>query len=110
MHGLRNCDLLRYVDLMSIQPEFVIPQFTVADRLRKAREHTGLDQLEFAEELGVSRATVSNNERGVVSPRKIVLKAWALRTGVPVSWLETGEAPAAIGPDGGAAGSNITGG
>lgn len=95
---------------MSIQPEFVIPQFNLADRLRKAREITGLDQAEFADELGVSRGTVSNNERGTVAPRQIVLKAWALRTGVPLKWLETGEAPGATGPGGGASGESNTGG
>ena len=58
-----------------------IPSFAIGDRLRKAREHTGLGH------------TVTNYERGHVSPRAIVLKMWALRTGVPLVWLETGEAP-----------------
>lgn len=69
----------------------VIPQFSLGDRMRKSREVTGLDQTDFAEELGISRASVSNHERGVSHPRKIVLKAWALRCGVPLLWLETGE-------------------
>lgn len=70
-----------------------IPQFTLGDRLRKAREQAGVGVDEFASEIGVSRNTVTNYEKDHVKPRKIVMKAWALRTGVPIFWLETGIAP-----------------
>lgn len=96
-----------YYSVMSINPDFRIPQWTIADRLRKAREHVGLDQAEFAQAIGVSRATVSNNERGIVHPRKIVLNAWALRTTVPIEWLETGNAPT-DNPDGGPGDNGVT--
>ena len=89
---------------MTEQPQVgVIPQFTVGDRLRKARELTGLEQGPFAEQIGVSRNTVGNYESGHTTRVKpIVLKAWSLRTGVPVEWLETGaENPRPAGPDGG---------
>lgn len=81
----------------------MIPQFTVGDRLRKAREVTGLEQGEFAEALGVSRNTVGNYESGnTMRLKPIVLKAWSLRTGVPLVWLETGaENPHPVDPDGG---------
>lgn len=72
----------------------VVPEFTVGDRLRKARELTGLDQGPFAEQLGVSRGTVSNYERSTTEHYKpIVLRAWALATGVPLEWIETGQGP-----------------
>lgn len=74
-------------------PRFVIPTFTTGDRLRKARQLTGLEQAEFADELGISRGTVRNYELDHVVPRKIVLRAWAMRTGVPVQWLVNGETP-----------------
>lgn len=92
-----------YLGHMSTQTEVgTIPQFTIHDRLRKARETTGLDQATFASELGVSRNTVSNYETGGIDhPRKIVLGAWAMRTGVPLEWLQTGENPQQDGPDGG---------
>ena len=78
----------------------LIPVFTIHDRLRKAREASGLDQHQLAEAMGVSRATVSNYETGFSSkPRKIVLNAWAMATGVPIQWIETGTAPGA-GDDG----------
>lgn len=72
----------------------LIPVFTIHDRLRKAREASGLDQHQLAEAMGVSRATVSNYETGFSSkPRKIVLNVWAMATGVPIQWIETGTAP-----------------
>ena len=70
-----------------------IPTFTLADRLRKARELTGLDQRNFAERTGITRTTVVNYEKGYRTPRIIYIRAWANATGVDVRWLETGEAP-----------------
>lgn len=80
-----------------------IPQFTLSDRIRKARESAGLDQGGFAEEIGISRSSVSNYETGTSRPMRVVLKAIALRTGVPLTWLETGETsnPRPGDPDGG---------
>lgn len=73
-----------------------VPEWTVGDRLRAAREKKAqLDQAPFAELIGVSRGTVSNYERGTVDHYKpIVLRAWAMATGVPLEWLETGESAA----------------
>lgn len=71
-----------------------IPQWTIADRLRKARELTGMDQGQFADALEISRQSVGNYESGRRVPRGIYLRAWAHATGVPVEWLETGNAPA----------------
>ena len=78
---------------MSQQPVGIIPQWSLADRMRKAREVTGLDQTEFGERIGASRATVSNAERGNTTPSRLVIRAWALGSGVPLVWLETGNAP-----------------
>ena len=77
----------------------VIPEFTIGDRLRKARELTGLDRAEFAGELGISRNTVNNYEAGHTRPRLLALRAWAMRTGVPLTWLQTGAAPRRGRPD-----------
>ena len=89
---------------MSIQTSWDnVPQFTVGDFLRKAREHAGLEQTELAAELGISRGTVTNYERGHVKPRKAVVMAWAMRTGVPVEWITSqgAESPRTDGPGGG---------
>lgn len=76
-----------------------IPTWTLTDRLRKARELTGLNAEDFAAELNVSRSTVHNYESPSYDKKRrvIVLKAWAMRSGVDYHWLTTGEAD---GPDG----------
>lgn len=85
----------------------VIPQWTLGDRLRKAREHAGLkSQADLATELGISRGSVANYEQGKSRPIRPILIAWALRTGVPLSWLTEGNggsgptSPAPDSPDG----------
>lgn len=83
---------------MSISVAGAIPEFSLSDRLRKAREHSGLDQTQLAEAMGVSRGTVSNAERGQHAVRPIVIKMWAMSTGVSLQWLETGTAPDPEGP------------
>lgn len=70
----------------------IIPEFTRGDRLRRARELTGMDQTEFANHIGASRGTVSNAERNK-RPSNLVMRAWSLGSGVPLVWLETGKAP-----------------
>lgn len=82
-------------------PDPRIPRWSLGDYLRKAREHAGLEQAQLAVDLGISRNTVINYERGKVSPRRAVIMAWAMRTGVPVEWLEGSESPRPDGPDGG---------
>lgn len=69
-----------------------IPQWTLGDRLRKAREHAGMDQEELALRIGVSRGTVSNYEigRGTRPPKVVVLRAWARECGVPYEWIVDG--------------------
>lgn len=67
-----------------------MPEWTLADRLRKARESAGLEQTELAELAGISRATISAAENGA-RPARATLRLWALATGVPVTWLETGQ-------------------
>jgi transcriptional regulator with XRE-family HTH domain len=79
-----------------------VPPVTLAHRLRIAREWRDLEQVDIARELGVSRATVSNYERGVTSPGKLVVNAWAVVTDVDVEWLKNddfgGSSP--VGPAG----------
>lgn len=82
-----------------------VPEWTITDRLRKARELTGLDQGPFADNIGVSRGTVSNYERGSRTHKKSVLMTWAMGSGVPLEWLMSGEQGA---PDNTPEGSRVT--
>ncbi|MEJ1195051.1 helix-turn-helix domain-containing protein [Pseudarthrobacter sp. CCNWLW207] len=89
---------------MSTQPMHSrVPEFQLKDRLRLARELKGLEQIDIAGELGISRATVSNYERGNTMPGKLVVNAWAVVCDVDVEWLKTGMATAInpCDPDGG---------
>lgn len=78
---------------MTLSVAGIVPEWTIEDRLRKARELTGLERGDFARELGVSRNTITNYEHGKVEPRVIVLRSWALRCGVDLSWLQHGYTP-----------------
>jgi transcriptional regulator with XRE-family HTH domain len=86
---------------MTAQRHERVPAWTRGDRLRKARLLTGLTARDFADKIGVSHGTVSNAEGDKHDVRKIVLNAWAMATGVPVEWLETGVAsPSPTPPEG----------
>lgn len=85
---------------MTTQPgSGLVPEFTLGDRLRKARSVTGLNTRDFAAQLGVSHGTVTNAEGDKRAVRKITLNAWALATGVSSRWLETGEGTATPPPE-----------
>lgn len=69
------------------------------DWMRKALEFRGLTSKEMAEYLDVTPSTISrwlNNHQP--APRSIV-RLWALRAGVPISYLETGVIPDNFDPD-----------
>lgn len=67
----------------------VIPEWSLADRLRKVRQHAGEGQREFADQLGVASATYANWEAGNAKPRDLVAiaKRIELLTDVPAAWL-----------------------
>lgn len=69
-----------------------VPEFTLGDRLRKAREVADLDQAQLAAELGISRNSVVNYEADRTRIKRPVLVSWALRTGVDLAWLAGSDA------------------
>ena len=71
----------------------VVPEFDKADRLRRALRHAGFEGAEMAKILGVTPRTVSNYLTGRHEPSRATVVAWALATGVDLTWLETGQAP-----------------
>ena len=71
-----------------------VPEFTVPDRMIKAREFAGHTQASFAAALGVSESTVKRMENGTKEVRPFELAGWAFTAGVPVSWLLTGHVDA----------------
>lgn len=75
------------------EPSRRIPPSTLPLRLQLAREWRGHTQDELGEALDVSRATISNYERGVgvKGISKLQVNAWAAFCDVDVEWLKTGE-------------------
>jgi transcriptional regulator with XRE-family HTH domain len=67
----------------------VIPQWTFADRLRKARQTLGVRQLEFAALIDEPAPRYSQWEAGNNLPRDIVgvARRVSLATHVPATWL-----------------------
>ena len=89
---MRKCATgLTVLAMTSAYETGAVPEIQVRHRLRIAREFAGLEQDDLAALMGVARNTVINAEKGHRKPRKIVLNAWALACGVPVSWIENGD-------------------
>lgn len=75
-----------------------IPQFQQYHRLRLALEVEDIGVQEMADYLGVERNSVSRWINGRTQPSKQTLRLWAMRTGVPLEWLETGAPPPGLEP------------
>ena len=67
-----------------------VPEFTQGDRMRLALRDSGTSVQAMADYLDVGRSTVSTWLNGRIRPGKQTLRLWALHTGVPLEWLETG--------------------
>jgi transcriptional regulator with XRE-family HTH domain len=63
----------------------------LADRLRAGREYRGFDQAFLAENIGVSRAYISEFERGTRTPCLHDIQRLAMALRVRLAWLVTGE-------------------
>ncbi|MDP9073942.1 MAG: helix-turn-helix domain-containing protein [Actinomycetota bacterium] len=74
------------------EPTRGVPEWTLGDRLAKARRTADVERKELADYLGVSVRALGGYELGERVPRMAVLRSWAERCNVPLSWLLTGEA------------------
>jgi transcriptional regulator with XRE-family HTH domain len=64
-----------------------VPTFTLGDRLAKARSLAGISAQEMANQLGVSRNTISNYENDRTTPPRSVVILYAELCDVPEWWL-----------------------
>ena len=60
----------------------MVPEWDLADRMRKALRASGIGVQEIADYLGVTRSTVSNWVNGRIAPSVQTLRLWAIRCGV----------------------------
>lgn len=90
-------------DMSNTATTDVVPEWTLPDRLRKARETAGLRQEDMAHRLAKSRAAISGWERGDHRPDELALRAWAHETGVSFVWLKLGMTQSPSDPEGAAA-------
>jgi transcriptional regulator with XRE-family HTH domain len=68
-----------------------VPEWTIGDRMRKAREHAGLSQSQLARTASIGRTSIVRYETGLSRPSRVTLAAWALRTGVSFEWMCHGD-------------------
>lgn len=67
-----------------------VPEWDIADRMRKSLRVSGVGVQEMADYLEVARNTASTWINGRITPSAQTLRLWALRTGVDYQWLRTG--------------------
>jgi transcriptional regulator with XRE-family HTH domain len=70
-----------------------VPDWTIGDRLRKARRAASIGSASMAETLGVTRQTVAayESDRSPINRRTMI--AWSFVCGVPLEWLSDGLCP-----------------
>lgn len=73
---------------MSIQEQATgIPEWTISDRLRKARESRGMSQLDLQEasqgELKVRTISNYESQNWIGKHHRALIRSWAFATGVP---------------------------
>lgn len=78
---------------MSTAHDFLIPEFQLGDRMALALRNTGHSVQDAADYFGCSRQTIGNWINNRIQPSLGDLRLWAMWTGVPLVWLQTGVAP-----------------
>jgi transcriptional regulator with XRE-family HTH domain len=71
------------------EPTAIVPEWTVGERMKKARTTAGLTVEFMAEQFGVKVPTIRSWEQSVRAPRQLLdrLREWARVTGVSYVWL-----------------------
>jgi transcriptional regulator with XRE-family HTH domain len=76
-----------------------VPEWTLADRLAKARQTVGLSQKEFGKLTSLSTRQIQFAETGTAQrSQDVIITVYAFKTGVDYNWLKTGAKP--TGPNG----------
>jgi len=77
--------------MSSPQPAYdnapIVPEWSLGDRIRKARESAGMEQKHVAEEMGVSAGSVSKWEGNQRKPSIDTIRKLSRFTNVDILWL-----------------------
>ncbi len=77
---------------MSDMQQSLVPAWTLGWRLQRALDFGHVKAGEMAEELEVTRGTISRwMHDGGKPPKAVYLRQWATRCGVPFEWLRDGD-------------------
>lgn len=79
-----------------------VPEWTLGERLAKARSRAKVTKEEMGDILGIAPRTVLRYEADRSALRDGPLRLWAMRCNVPYEWLKSGQ-----GPRGACAGSDV---
>lgn len=81
-----------------MESDFDIPEWTLGDRLRKAREYRNITVLEMAADIERSERTIRNYETDRTQVHWLVVRRYAERTHIPMTWFLTGRPPQGVPP------------
>lgn len=68
-----------------------VPEFSLGDRLRRARAHLGVTQEELAGRLDIGLRQIKEGEADKRPLKRAIVLGWAVACGVDPYWLLTGE-------------------
>ena len=72
---------------MTSQQDGEIPDWDLADRMRKSLRHAGMTPGQMAAYLGVGGNTVSTWINGRIQPSFQTVRLWSIRTNTDLEWL-----------------------
>lgn len=81
---------VRVARMGAVSTTTALPEITVHDRLRIARKHAGLQQVDVQRATGINKRTLSNWEIGRCEPDLTDAARLARLYGVTLNWLATG--------------------
>src|SRR5258707_9142872 len=73
--------------MSELEPAGDVPDWDIADRMRKALRTADIGVAEMADYLGVSRTSVSNWINGRIEPSLQTMRLWSIRTNTNLEWL-----------------------
>jgi transcriptional regulator with XRE-family HTH domain len=72
---------------------YSVPEFTMGDRIRRARMNAGYKQQDIEDETGISRNSITAWEHDARMPSAALLRVLANYLNVPVEWIIQGTTP-----------------